>query len=165
MEITILELKKKLKEIEDDKSKLYNKLSSADVIKYSNKDDRQLALDLKTEFTMIDVLQNIEDLNKQERMLRKALSNANLTTETSLGITIAEALVNLAQDQRFAHEIATSLPRSRTKLDVNYQGQYTEYLYDFDTVDYILNGLQSEITTLQMAIDVANASTIIHMDE
>lgn len=164
MDITILELKKKLKEIEDEKSKLYNKLSDADVIKYSIKDDRQLALDLKSEFSKIDILQAIENINKQERILKHALNEANRTTMTSIGISIADALVNLAQDQRFAYEISKSMPGTRNKLEVDYQGRYIEYLYDFDTVECILDGLKSEITTLQLAIDVANASTVVHID-
>lgn len=164
MDITILELKKKLKEIEEEKSKLYNKLHSADVIKYSIKDDREHSLRLKPEFSKIDILQAIEDINKQERILKHALNEANRTTETSLGISIADALVHLAQNQRFAYEISKSMPGTRSRLEVDYQGHYTEYLYDFDTVECILDGLKSEITTLQLAIDVANASTVVHID-
>lgn len=164
MDITILELKKKLKEIEDEKGKLYNKLSAADVIKYSIKDDRQLALDLKSEFSKIAILQAIEDINKQERILKHALNEVNRNTMTSIGISIADALVHLAQNQRFAYEISKSMPGTRNKLEVDYQGHYTEYLYDFDTVECILDGLKSEITTLQLAIDVANASTVVHID-
>ena len=164
MDVTILEVKKQLKEIEEEKGKLYAKLSSADVIKYAIKDDRQLALDLKPEFSKIEVLQAIEDINNKERMLRHALNEANRTTITSLGISIADALVHLAQNQRFAYEISKSMPNSRNNLEVDYQGHYTEYLYNFDTVDCILDGLKSEITTLQLAIDVANASTVINID-
>ena len=165
MDITILELKKALKNIEEEKSKLFSKLSSADVIKYSVKDDRQLAIDLKPEFSKIDVLQAIEDHNNKERKLKHALNEANRTTITSLGISIADALVHLAQNQRFAREIECSAPRTKNKLEVDYQGHYTEYLYDFDTVECILGGLKSEITTLQLAIDVANASTVVHIED
>ena len=164
MDVTILELKKKLKEIEEDKNKLYAKLKSADVVKYSIKDDRELAMDLKPEFTMIGVMQSIENLNTMERQLKHALNEANRTTETSLGISIADALVHLAQNQRFAVELTNAMPNTRTKLNVDYQGHYTEYLYDFDSVDCILDGLKSEIKTLQLAIDVANASTVVHVE-
>ena len=165
MDITILELKKALKNIEEEKSRLFSKLSSADVIKYSVKDDRQLAIDLKPEFSKIDILQSIEDINNKERKLKHALNEANRTTITSLGISIADALVHLAQNQRFTCEIECSAPRTKNKLEVDYQGHYTEYLYDFDTVDCILDGLKSEITTLQLAIDVANASTVVHIED
>lgn len=165
MDITILELKKKLREIEDDKSKLYFKMDEADVIKYATKEDRQFAMDAKQDLTMLDVLNHITDLNAKERKLKHALSYANMTTETSLGISIADALVQLAQNQRFVHEIETSIPRTRTKLSVGYQNQYTECLYDFDTIDGVLDKLKSEITQLQLAIDLANASTKVHLDD
>lgn len=165
MEITILELKKRLKELQENKEKLYLKIGTADVIRYTNKEDRELALNLKPDFTMVDVLQNIENLNKIESKLKSALNEANRITETSLGISIADALIKLAQTQRFAREIVSSIPRSRAKLEVNYQGQYTEYLYDFDTVDCTLSGLEREITSLQLAIDVANASTVVHIED
>jgi hypothetical protein len=165
MDITILELKKVLKGIEEEKSRLFGKLSSADVIKYSVKDDRQLAVDLKPEFSKIGVLQAIEDINNKERKLKHALNEANRTTITSLGISIADALVHLAQNQRFVREIECSEPRTKNKLEVDYQGHYTEYLYDFDSVECVLDGLKSEITTLQLAIDVANASTVVHIED
>lgn len=165
MDVTILELKKKLKEIEDEKSKLYCKLGSADVIRYSVRDDRDLALGSRPEFSKVGVLQAIEDINRNERMLKHALNEANRTTITSIGISIADALVHLAQNQKFVYEIEKTYPKTRNKLDVDYQGHYTEYLYDFDTVDCILDGLKSEITTLQLAIDVANASTVVHIED
>lgn len=163
--MTILEVKKRLNDIKQQKDDWINKLNDVEVIQYAKPEDRELALDLKSDIKMLDILSIIENLNNEELNLKSALAKVNQTTLCFEDLTLAETLVKMAQEQRVVTRLRSVLPNDNKKLTmVGYGNQsYQERLYDIDAIRRIYDDKLDLISKLQLAIDVANAKTEVSL--
>lgn len=163
--MTILEVKKRLNDIKRTRDEWLLKLNDAETIQYAKQEDRALALDLKSDIKMTDIIDIVQNLNREERKLKSALAKANQTTKCFEELTIAETLVALAQEQNLASRLHSVLPNDNKKLSMTGYAQqtYTERLYDIDEIRKIYNEKLEFISQLQLAIDIANAKTEINL--
>lgn len=110
----------------------------------------------------------ISAIDGRIRKIKHALAVANCTVKLQgFDITVGEGLVYLAQLNAEYHRLVTLSESEKLTRRITPNGvlEYTECLYDPDEAERDKNALYSEICRLQVAIDRANLTNEIEVDE
>lgn len=108
----------------------------------------------------------IYDLQKEERRIKNLLAISNATTQVQgFNMTLAEALVYLAQLSQNKVQLSAMANRSKLERTQGYRGytEYTKALYDIKKAQSDLVEVNREIAKLQMAIDRTNLTNLIEV--
>lgn len=108
----------------------------------------------------------IAEIDGRIRKIKHALAASNCNTVIDdFGITIGEALVYLAQLNTEYRQLddLTDYNKLSRRITANGVLEYTECLYDPETVAKDMEALHAKIGKLQVAIDRANLTTYIEI--
>ena len=125
--------------------------------------------EVRPQYDMAQTQKEIEDLQKQVRIIKHAINVFN-TTHTLPGyddLTIDQALVYIPQltaKMRKLGTMASMLPRERrTSLRSNLV-EYQIANYDVEAAEEAYEETRSELTRLQLALDEVNSTATMEID-
>lgn len=129
---------------------------------YENDKTDQLTNDYEYEATR----RGLDELQGEERKIKKLLAISNATTKVvGYEMTIAEALVYLAQLSQNKAHLTKMAARQKLSRDSSYRGytEFTKVMYDLKKAQDDLSECNREIAKLQMAIDRTNLTNMIEV--
>jgi len=155
------ELMKELKELQNQIEFAQQREDRTCVIRYGDNDKNEVVSDYDYDATR----NNLAELQKEERRLKGLLAYSNATTKVEgFDMTIAEALVYLAQMSQNKARLTRLAGREKISRDITGRFGYPEYtraLYDIKKAQADLADVNRKIASLQMAIDRINLSNMI----
>lgn len=152
--ICLAELRKLIKQKEQEAVKLVECLGTDSVTVYSSTEDK-----LASDFNLNTILTNIDNINSEVQRLKDILSNANNVIKINEDLTLYKALIKLAQLNTLKSTLST-MPTIQIKRNgTTFRSEiieFTEANYDVQELKSYLEKVENEISTLQIAIDRAN---------
>lgn len=153
------EAMKAIKELEEKKQRMIYTENNLSKISYKEGEEKVL-----TKYSYEHTRKSIAKIDEDIRKIKHALAKCNCTAVVdNFNITIGEALVYLAQlNAEYRQlEVLSSQPKLTRRITANGVLEYTECLYDPETVTLELEMLRTKIGKLQVAIDRANLTNYI----
>ncbi len=158
------ELMKDLKVIQELINQARQKQHSNSTVSYT---EREKATAVCT-FDYARSQQELADLQKQERTIKRLLAVSNATTIVEgYDMTIAEALVMLAQlthNKKVLSRLANKEKVARESAHYRGEAEFTKVCYDIEQAQQDLATLNREIAKLQMALDRTNLTNLIEVE-
>ncbi len=154
MKLLNMEVMKKIKELETEKSRLMRYESDNSAISYKEGETPE-----ESEYNYGLTRQAIDSLDAEIRRLRYLLGKANFTTKLEgFDMSLAEGLVYLAQLQMKYSRLRDLADYKQKTRQITYNGvlEYTERTYDVKEALAEAKATEQKIAALQMAIDRAN---------
>ena len=161
MKVCNTEAMKIIKDLEEEKRLVIYDEDKLSVISYTQGEGKPIGA-----YDYRKTRQQISDIDGKIRAIRFALAKANCTVVVEeFGVTIAEALVMLAQWRKEYEQLDTLTDNVQCEREVLESGviEYRETLYDVKTVQQDQKTLNHQIGRLQMAIDRANLTNLIEI--
>lgn len=159
------ELMKELKGIQQQISLLYTYENDTSKIIYTENEKKFDETDNKYNYE--EVRTKINELQEEERKIKAILALSNATTIVDgYDITIAEALVYLAQLSKNKRQLDKMASRPQVMRKSGYHSSWTQIdkaLYDVEKAQNDLDELTEKISKLQIAIDRTNLNNFIEV--
>ncbi len=154
MKLFNVEVMKKIKELENEKSRVLRFERENSGISYKEDEEPE-----RVEYDYAETRNRINELDDEIRRLRFLLAKANTNTKLDgFDMTLAEGLIYLAQLQRSWETLSEMASEKQKSRKITYNGvlEYTECTYDVKEALRDAKALETKISALQMAIDRAN---------
>lgn len=154
MKLLNVEVMKKIKELENEKSRVFRFEGENSSVSYKEGEEPE-----QTEYDYATTRNELNKLDDEIRRLRFLLAKANTVTKLDgFDMTLAEGLIYLAQLQRSLERLSDMAEEKQKTRRITYNGilEYTECVYDVKEALRDAKALEAKISALQMAIDRAN---------
>ncbi len=161
MKVCHMEAMKEIKALEEEKSRILEREDDVSAVSYKEGEAK-----VDTGYSYEATRERVRELDAKIRKIKSALAYANCTVMLEgFDITIGEGLVMLAQlgseYSRLSYMArGQQLTRRITPVGIL---EYTERLYDVESVVSEARELKSRISSLQVAIDRANLINMIEI--
>ena len=155
------ELMKALKAIEVEISQIYEQDEKHSAVSI-DKDTKEPLFE--SNYNYLDNRRRVNDLQMEERKIKKALSKFNSTTNVEgYNFTVGEGLVKIGQLRREIHILTILTKRAEVFLDsARYSSDdYKRVCYNIEDAKADLKLAQRELSDLQVAIDRTNLNSNI----
>lgn len=167
-QVTSAAANKMLKAIEDEKDYLIEMENEASVYVMADNEKNDAP-----EYDYERVQKQLTELNCKARKIKHAINLFNTRTVLeSVGLTIDEALVEMAQLNRMKIRLDTMrkrLPKRRCNEKmfggINSNIEYEYVNYDLDKVAADYKAVSERIAEIQMALDLANQTILFDIEE
>lgn len=165
MQMCLAEIKKRLKQLEQEKETVLADERGNCFVTYSANESRETALaDKAAVYDFAAAREAVRALDTEIRKLRICLNTANnsAAAHSESNMTIGECLIMLAQlnnEIAILEKMSRFQPKSRsTTFNII---EYKEILYDITQCREALADRRQRVQTLQMDIDRANLTTFV----
>lgn len=161
MKVCHTEAMKQIKELEIQKKTLLYNEDARCTVSYREGEDK-----LSANYDYAQTRKKIREIDKRVRSIKHALAVANCKINVdAFDVTIGEALVLLAQLRAEESQLDDLTDRNQLSRRITQNGviEFTECVYDLETVENDLAELRKKISALQIAIDRANLTNEIEI--
>lgn len=162
MELTSARINKLIKALEVEKNALLEADKRDSTYTYSANEEPVIPA-----YNFSDTVSRIDTLNKRVMKLRHALNVFNSTFELTLGLTIDQALVRMAQleqEKKRLTVLANAVFKKRERGYMASNPDYTVVNYCISEAKIALENVCAEIAQIQLCLDSTNCSELIPVE-